>query len=46
LDLLVRDSLLVRWQASLSNGLYETIVEKLVRREVSPWQAVEQLIEI
>jgi LAO/AO transport system kinase len=43
LDSLLRESLLQRWQESLRDGQYEMVVDRLSRREISPWQAVEML---
>ncbi|MCZ7553995.1 MAG: hypothetical protein B6D39_10690 [Anaerolineae bacterium UTCFX2] len=44
-DLLLRDTLLKRWMAGISDGQYEQILDLLVRRELSPWRAVQLLIE-
>lgn len=44
-DLLLRESLLTRWQAGISDGKYDQVLERLVRREVSPWRAVRELLD-
>jgi LAO/AO transport system kinase len=43
LDLMIRDELVMRWRERVEDGEYERVVERLMRREISPWQAVESL---
>jgi LAO/AO transport system kinase len=42
---LLQDSLMDEWQASLSDGLYEKVLEELVARRLSPHEAVLMLID-
>jgi len=44
LDDLLRDTLVNTWHNQLPDGKYETIVQRLVKREISPYQAVSELI--
>jgi len=37
-------TLVSRWRESLSAGQYEEILERVVKREISLWQAVEMLV--
>ncbi len=46
LDRMLQAALLARWQASLPQGHYQTIVERLRRRELSPHQALEALLNL
>jgi hypothetical protein len=45
LDFRLQDKLVSRWQAQLSNGLYEKILNSLVAREISPQEAVQRLLD-
>lgn len=45
LDILLRERLVRRWREQVTEASYEQTVEKLVRREISPWQAVDRLID-
>ena len=45
LDNLLRERLLERWQQRVSESAYERILVNVVNREISPWEAVENLIE-
>jgi LAO/AO transport system kinase len=45
LDILLREKLVERWRDRLNDGLYDQMVENLLRREISPWQAVQRLVE-
>ncbi len=45
LDILLREKLVKRWRERLTDVLYDQMVEKLLRREISPWQAVQRLVE-
>jgi LAO/AO transport system kinase len=44
LDNLLRERLVRRWREQVSHVHYEQTLEKLVRREISPWQAIDDLI--
>jgi LAO/AO transport system kinase len=46
LDHMLQAALLARWQASLPKGITKTIVERLLRRELSPHQALEALLNL
>ncbi len=45
LHTLVQETLLSRWKKNISAEELERMVEKLVRRELSPWQAASALID-
>lgn len=45
LDLLLRETLLLRWRASISKADYQDILQRLAARQLSPWQAVEELLD-
>jgi len=45
LQLLLQSALLNRWQARLPESKYQEVVNRLSQREMSPWQAVQLLIE-
>ena len=45
LDILLRERLVKRWREQVTETRYGQAVEKLVRREISPWQAVDYLID-
>lgn len=44
-DLLLRETLLQRWRAGIADGQYEQVLECLLRREISPWSAVQHLVD-
>lgn len=44
LEGLLRDVLVSRWRTALSDGKYEEMLQRMLERQVSPWQAVEELI--
>lgn len=44
LELRIRETLVNRWRAATTNGQYEEALEKVLRREISPEQAVMDLI--
>jgi LAO/AO transport system kinase len=44
LDLLVREALVTRWRTRTPQEHYLLSLERIARRELSPWQAVEELI--
>ena len=43
LDALIREALVSRWRSSLTDAHYQTILDRLVEREIAPYQAVEEL---
>ena len=45
LDILLREKLVERWQAQVVDSKYEEMLDKLMRREISPWQAADCLVE-
>jgi len=45
LDILLRERLVKRWRERVTETRYGQAVEKLLRREISPWQAVDYLID-
>ena len=45
LDIRLQDKLVSRWQAQLSDGLYEKVLNCLVAREISPQEAVQRLLD-
>lgn len=45
LDHLLREALVSRWRQSLPPDQYLAVVNQLVAREISPWQAVEALLD-
>ena len=44
LELLLREALVARWRAASGDGKYEDALRRMSARQVSPWQAVEELI--
>jgi len=44
LDTLLQEALVARWRETVSAGVYQQAVDDLLRRKVSPHQAVSQLI--
>ncbi len=44
LDLLLREALLSRWRQTVSDEHYDQVLENLVQRQISPWQAIESLL--
>jgi LAO/AO transport system kinase len=45
LDLLLRETLVARWRANVPDVRYDQALERLVERELSPWQAVDMLLD-
>lgn len=45
LDALLREGLVARWRAGVPEALYPSTLERLVRRDLSPWQAAASLID-
>jgi len=41
--LLVREALVTRWRSRTPQERYFLILERIAKRELSPWQAVEEL---
>lgn len=46
LESLLRDTLMERWRASLDAGAFDRVVEGLMARKVSPFEAVSRLLDI
>ncbi len=44
LELRIQETLVSRWRETMTNGQYETTLEKLVKREMSPEEAASTLI--
>jgi LAO/AO transport system kinase len=44
LHTLLQNTLMDRWQESLTDGIYEEVIEKLMRRDISPYEAVKILL--
>ena len=44
LDHRLQTSLVARWQEESADGLYEKVLDKLITREISPQEAVKQLL--
>jgi LAO/AO transport system kinase len=44
LDELLRTELLRRWQAEMPAGRYQAVLAQLTGRQISPWQAVQELL--
>ncbi|HNB53668.1 MAG TPA: hypothetical protein PK530_17090, partial [Anaerolineales bacterium] len=44
LDLRIQETLVNRWRAGTTNGQYEDVLEKLVKRELSPEDAASELV--
>ena len=42
-DGLLLDRLVKQWRAALPDEIYEQVLERVIRRETSPWQAVQVL---
>lgn len=45
LDVLLRETLMERWRGTISEATYQQTVEALLERKISPYQAVEKLIQ-
>jgi LAO/AO transport system kinase len=45
LDLLLREALVRRWRDQMSDEYYAQILERVARRELSPWQAADELAQ-
>lgn len=44
LEALLRDTLVARWHAALPDGQYARVLEQLLQRQISPFQAVDSLL--
>lgn len=44
LDALLRSALVLRWRASLPEERYQEVLERLLQRRLSPWEAVDMLV--
>jgi LAO/AO transport system kinase len=45
LDLLVRETLVARWRSRVPQEHYFQVLERIARRELSPWQAADELAQ-
>ena len=45
LEVLLRDSLRSRWETKISPTTYQSTLKKVVDRKITPWKAVEVLLE-
>jgi LAO/AO transport system kinase len=45
LDQLLQESLLERWRSKVSEDIYTHVLGTVVRRQISPWQAVQLLVD-
>lgn len=45
LDMLLQALLVSRWRQTVSQEAYQNVVDRLLQREISPWQAVEVLLD-
>jgi LAO/AO transport system kinase len=45
LDLLLRETLLARWQERVPEARYKNAVQLVTARKISPWQAIQYLID-
>jgi LAO/AO transport system kinase len=45
LDLLLRETLVSRWRHKISEARYDQAMQQLLLRKISPWQAVEGLLD-
>ncbi|MEW5870587.1 MAG: methylmalonyl Co-A mutase-associated GTPase MeaB [Chloroflexota bacterium] len=45
LDLLLRETLVARWRSTVSDAQYNLALQRLVQRQLSPWQAVDWLVQ-
>ncbi len=44
LDFLLRETLISRWRATVLDKEYQQTLERLIHREISPWQAIKSLV--
>jgi putative protein kinase ArgK-like GTPase of G3E family len=45
LELLIRETLAEQWREQRPDAHYQQVVGSLLRREISPWRAVESLLD-
>jgi len=45
LDMLLQALLVSRWRQTVSAEAYQDVVDRLLQRDISPWQAVEALLD-
>jgi hypothetical protein len=45
LDLILQSTLVARWRSTISEKDYAEVLQGLVSREISPWQAVADLLK-
>lgn len=45
LEMLLKDSLRSRWEKEISLTTYQNTLEKVIRRKITPWKAVENLLD-
>jgi LAO/AO transport system kinase len=44
LDMLLQSTLVNQWRASISESRYDQVLQDVVRRKISPWRAVDFLL--
>ena len=44
LDALIRETLVNRFRADITQEQYDDMLEKIIQRELSPWEAVKSLM--
>jgi LAO/AO transport system kinase len=44
LDLLLREALISRWRATISEQQYQDTLQRILQREMSPWQAIQSFL--
>lgn len=44
LNMVIRETLISRWQRTITEGSYNQILQRLVERNLSPWQAADELL--
>jgi LAO/AO transport system kinase len=45
LDMLLQALLVSRWRQTVSQEAYQGVLDQLLRRDISPWQAVDTLLD-
>jgi LAO/AO transport system kinase len=45
LDMLLQALLVSRWRQTVSQEAYQGVLDQLLQRDISPWQAVEILLD-
>jgi LAO/AO transport system kinase len=46
LDLLLRETLIAKWRETISEEHYESILQRILLRKMSPWQAIQSFLDI